>query len=207
MDFLLPLGVFEKHCIHLRNDSELDLDKIRKELVQLGYESTFQVESTGEFSVRGGILDIYPLTEQNPIRIELWGDEIDSIRSFDAESQRSIENLEEIIIYPASELILTEDTIARGVKAIKRGESAKHKIPRQNDDRGSGKDPPCSRGNLRPDRRRRNSAGERSSIFIIFIRRPSRFLSICRRTAAFSSMSRTASSSVPMRWKQNFRRA
>ena len=120
MDFLLPLGVFEKHCIHLRNDSELDLDKIRKELVQLGYESTFQVESTGEFSVRGGILDIYPLTEQNPIRIELWGDEIDSIRSFDAESQRSIENLEEIIIYPASELILTEDTIARGVKAIKK---------------------------------------------------------------------------------------
>ena len=78
MDFLLPLGVFEKHCIHLRNDSELDLDKIRKELVRLGYESTFQVESTGQFSVRGGILDIYPLTEQNPIRIELWGDEIDS---------------------------------------------------------------------------------------------------------------------------------
>lgn len=120
MDFLLPLGVFEKHCIHLRNDSELDLDKIRKELVRLGYESTFQVESTGQFSVRGGILDIYPLTEQNPIRIELWGDEIDSIRSFDAESQRSIENLEEITIYPASELILTEDTIARGVKAIKK---------------------------------------------------------------------------------------
>ncbi len=51
MDFLLPLGVFEKHCIHLRNDSELDLDKIRKELVRLGYESTFQVESTGQFSV------------------------------------------------------------------------------------------------------------------------------------------------------------
>ena len=120
MDFLLPLDVFEKHCIHLRNDSELDLDKIRKELVRLGYESTFQVESTGQFSVRGGILDIYPLTEQNPIRIELWGDEIDSIRSFDAESQRSIENLEEITIYPASELILTEDTIARGVKAIKK---------------------------------------------------------------------------------------
>lgn len=88
--------------------------------MRLGYERTFQVESTGQFSVRGGILDIYPLTEQNPIRIELWGDEIDSIRSFDAESQRSIENLEEITIYPASELILTEDTIARGVKAIKK---------------------------------------------------------------------------------------
>ncbi len=208
MDFLLPLGVFEKHCIHLRNDSELDLDKIRKELVRLGYESTFQVESTGQFSVRGGILDIYPLTEQNPIRIELWGDEIDSIRSFDAESQRSIENLEEITIYPASELILTEDTIARGVKAIKKeakAQSTKFRDKMMTEEAAS----------VSAVRQRKSATGsarakfcrERSSIFIIFIRRPSRFLSICRRTAAFSSMSRTASSSVPMRWKQNFRRA
>ena len=57
----------------------------------------------GQFAVRGGILDIYPLTEEMPVRIELWGDEIDSIRSFDVESQRSVENLEEIEIYPASE--------------------------------------------------------------------------------------------------------
>ena len=48
----------------------------------------------GEFSVRGGIIDIFPLTEETPFRIELWGDEVDSIRSFDPESQRSIENLE-----------------------------------------------------------------------------------------------------------------
>ena len=53
--------------------------------------------------MRGGILDIYPLTEEVPIRVELWGDEIDSIRTFDVESQRSIENLQEITIYPASD--------------------------------------------------------------------------------------------------------
>ncbi len=87
------------------------------------------------FPSAAGILDIYPLTEQNPIRIELWGDEIDSIRSFDAESQRSIENLEEITIYPASELIFNRGyDCARRKSYKKRGESAKHKIPRQNDD-------------------------------------------------------------------------
>ena len=180
MDFLLPLDVFEKHCIHLRNDSELDLDKIRKELVRLGYESTFQVESTGQFSVRGGILDIYPLTEQNPIRIELWGDEIDSIRSFDAESQRSIENLEEITIYPASELILTEDTIARGVKAIKKEVAAVALIvvgglaflsqhyTLDNIKSKTVGDGQYGTGNLRSDRRGRNSAGSGavSSLFL-----------------------------------------
>jgi transcription-repair coupling factor (superfamily II helicase) len=62
----------------------------------------------GEFAVRGGILDIYPLTEENPLRIEMWGDTIDSLRSFEAESQRSIENLEEITLYPATELVRTE---------------------------------------------------------------------------------------------------
>ena len=55
-------------------------------------------------AIRGGILDIYPLTEEYPVRIELWDDEVDSIRSFDAQSQRSMENLEEITLYPAAEL-------------------------------------------------------------------------------------------------------
>ena len=66
------------------------------------------INGMGQFSIRGGIVDIFPLTEELPVRIELWGDEIDSIRSFDAESQRSIENLEEIRIYPAAELIPDE---------------------------------------------------------------------------------------------------
>ena len=79
------------------------MDVLKNTLVQLGYERVGQVEMPGQFSVRGGIVDIYSLTEENPWRIELWGDEVDSIRSFDAESQRSLENLDEIAIYPAVE--------------------------------------------------------------------------------------------------------
>lgn len=120
MDKLIPLELFLEHCIHLKNDSELDLEQMKKELVRLGYEREAQVESCGQFSIRGGILDIFPLTEENPWRIELWGDEIDSIRSFDVESQRSIENLEEITIYPATEMLLTEKALERGKKAIEK---------------------------------------------------------------------------------------
>ena len=103
MDFLGSLENIKKQLICFRNDSALDLDKLKDSLVQMGYERVGQVEMPGQFSIRGGIIDIYSLTEENPWRIELWGDEIDSIRSFDAQSQRSLENLEEIVIYPAAE--------------------------------------------------------------------------------------------------------
>ena len=103
MDFLGSLENIKKQLIYFRNDSALDLDKLKDSLVQMGYERVGQVEMPGQFSIRGGIVDIYSLTEENPWRIELWGDEIDSIRSFDAQSQRSLENLEEIVIYPAAE--------------------------------------------------------------------------------------------------------
>lgn len=103
MDYLMPLEEIKERLLHFRNDSELNLEELTHTLVSLGYERVGQVEMPGQFSVRGGILDLYPLTEENPWRIELWGDEIDSIRTFDAQSQRSLENLEEITIYPAAE--------------------------------------------------------------------------------------------------------
>lgn len=98
----------------------LDLEEMTKSLVELGYEKNYQAESMGQFSVRGGILDVFSLTEDNPFRIELWGDEVDSIRSFDPESQRSIENLEEVHIYPACELVLTEEEKHAGIEKLKK---------------------------------------------------------------------------------------
>ena len=103
MDFLGPLDAIKKQLLRFRSDSAVDMDKLKDDLVKMGYERVGQVEMPGQFSVRGGIVDVYCLTEENPWRIELWGDEIDSIRSFDAQSQRSLENLEEIVIYPAAE--------------------------------------------------------------------------------------------------------
>lgn len=98
----------------------LELEEFARHLAELGYEKNYQAQTQGEFSVRGGIVDIFPLTEENPIRIELWGDEVDSIRSFDAESQRSIENLEEVHIYPACELVLTGEERRAGIERIRK---------------------------------------------------------------------------------------
>ena len=91
------------------------LDELVARLVQMGYEKEYQVDTVGQFALRGGILDVYPLTEDNPVRIEMWGDEVDTIRSFDVESQKSIENLEELVIYPACELVLDDEEKQAGI--------------------------------------------------------------------------------------------
>ena len=120
MEYLMPLEDVKGGILTFRNDSQVDLERLKIQLVEMGYERAAQVEASGQFSVRGGIIDIFPLTEENPWRIELWGDEIDSIRSFDAESQRSIENLEEISVYPAAELILSRRQIEEGIREIEK---------------------------------------------------------------------------------------
>lgn len=112
MDFLESLEKIKEQLIHYESDSTVDTEQLKNQLVALGYERVGQVEMPGQFSVRGGIVDIYCLTEENPWRIELWGDEIDSIRSFDPESQRSLENLEELTIYPAVEHIRDKDMVS-----------------------------------------------------------------------------------------------
>lgn len=125
MDYLVPLNVIKEAVINISIESIIDIDKLKSELIYLGYEKVIQVEASGQFAIRGGIIDIFPLTEENPYRIELWDDEVDSIRSFDAESQRSIESLDKISIYPAAELILGEERISRGVKRLEK-ESEKY---------------------------------------------------------------------------------
>jgi len=108
----------KKDILHIEKGSILDESKLAKRLVALGYEKTYQVETNGQFSVRGGIIDIFDLTEENPYRIELWGDEVDSIRSFDVLSQRSVEKLNSVTIYPATEFVLEEDRLHKGMEKL-----------------------------------------------------------------------------------------
>ena len=96
----------------------IDIDEFKKKLIEMGYEKEYQVQTMGQFAIRGGIIDIFPLTEENPARIELWDDEIDTIRSFDTESQKSIDNLDELAIYPACELVLSDDEKKAGIQKI-----------------------------------------------------------------------------------------
>ena len=103
MDSLLSKEDIESRVIRISQDSVVDMEKLSEKLSGMGYDREVQIEGPGQFAVRGGIIDIYPLTEELPIRIELWGDEVDSIRTFDVETQRSVENLTEVCLYPASE--------------------------------------------------------------------------------------------------------
>ena len=90
----IPLSVMEKYVVSIGQQSGINERELAKKLVRMGYENNYQVEAPGQFSIRGGIVDIFDLTEENPYRIELWGEEVESIRSFDILSQRSIEKLE-----------------------------------------------------------------------------------------------------------------
>ncbi|WP_302013543.1 transcription-repair coupling factor [[Ruminococcus] torques] len=103
LDGIISPDEIQKNRIHITGEDTVDLTKLEQDLTALGYERESQIEAPGQFAVRGEIIDVFPLAEEMPVRIELWGDEIDSIRMFDAKSQRSIENISEITIYPASE--------------------------------------------------------------------------------------------------------
>ncbi|HET7580834.1 MAG TPA: transcription-repair coupling factor [Bacillales bacterium] len=118
--FLPPRQLWKSSLVHLKVGEELELDAFLDTLMAGGYERTPMVASPGEFSVRGGILDIYPLTEEKPVRIELFDTEIDSIRYFDVESQRSEEKAEELTIGPAEEVLLYPDNYDRGAEKLEK---------------------------------------------------------------------------------------
>ena len=132
MDHLLPLSHMEEQTIWVEAGQQLDLAWMKEQLVRLGYERTGQVDGMGQFSVRGGIVDIFPLTEEFPVRIELWDDEVDSIRSFDLESQRSIEQLEYVRLYPAQEAVLTRSQIEDGIERLRKESEESRKVFRKN---------------------------------------------------------------------------
>lgn len=118
----------KRDVIDVERGGSLQEKELARKLVSMGYENCYQVESAGQFSVRGGIIDIFDLTEENPYRIELWGDEVESIRSFDVLSQRSIEKLESISVFPATEFVLDEDRIRAGLKKLEQEAAKQEKM-------------------------------------------------------------------------------
>lgn len=99
---LPSINDFKNNIIKLKIGTDINLKNIVDNLYEIGYEKETLVTKPGEFGVRGFILDIFPLNEENPIRIEFFGDTIESIRYFEVESQKSLENIDEIEIYSIS---------------------------------------------------------------------------------------------------------
>lgn len=113
-----PYDFFTDYHMTLTKGMEISLKDMGKKLTSAGYVRVELVEGKGEYALRGGILDVFPPDGVLPYRVELFGDEIDSIRSFHPENQRSIEQVESFEIFPAKELILREEIMEKGAKAI-----------------------------------------------------------------------------------------
>ncbi|PID57195.1 transcription-repair coupling factor [candidate division KSB3 bacterium] len=116
----LPRSELERYTLHLGFAEELDRDAFVAALVDTGYTHSHLVEGRGEFSVRGGIIDFFPSFSASPIRIELFGDEIESIRKFDPETQRSFEELELINVLPGREIVLSAESSRLAKERIKK---------------------------------------------------------------------------------------
>lgn len=119
VDMLMPLQRYRDNIIHFKNSDIIDAEKLISKLVGIGYTRVPMIDGQGQFAVRGGIIDIFSYTDETPVRIELWDDEIDSIRFFDVESQRSVEKIQTYDVFPATEWILSEDEIDAGFEKVK----------------------------------------------------------------------------------------
>ena len=113
-----PIELFKEYTTTLKVGKQIDILELAERLIQCGYERMDMVDGKGQFSIRGGILDIFPTISVYPYRVELFDDEIDSIRTFNVESQRSIDKVTKIEIFPAKEIILKNQDILRGYDAI-----------------------------------------------------------------------------------------
>ncbi len=116
----IPRDAMEAARREVAVGDSIDRDDLARALVDLGYENVDLVDDVGQFSVRGGIIDVSPPTMPGPVRIELFGDEIESIRMFSAQTQVSLQGIERAGFGPAGEILLTGDAVARALPLIQR---------------------------------------------------------------------------------------
>lgn len=124
MDRVLPLAFLKESVTALKTADVVNMEELSRRLGNMGYERVGQVEVPGQYAIRGNLLDVYCLTAENPYRIDFWDDEIDTIRAFDVQSQRSVENVEEITIYPAAEVVMDQKTLLAGIKKMEKEQKA-----------------------------------------------------------------------------------
>ena len=114
----VPKDVLEKHTVTLKAGDEIKLDELAKTLVSAGYTRCDMIEGKGQFSFRGLLADIYPVSSDYPVRIELWGDEIDTVASFDIDTQRRIDTVKSVSITPCGETIFEEGVLSGTLQAL-----------------------------------------------------------------------------------------
>ncbi len=112
MHRLAPKQFLAANSLVLKQGQRLDAQHLREQLASAGYRAVAQVIEHGEYALRGSLFDLYPMGSSLPYRIDFFGDEIDSLRSFDPETQRTLEVISEINLLPAHEFPLTEEGIA-----------------------------------------------------------------------------------------------
>lgn len=116
----IPMELYKKYTYKLSVGDTTNFEELNESLVQCGYDRVDTVDGKGQFSIRGGIMDIFPPESMYPFRIELFGDEIDSIRTFDTETQRSIDKINNVEFFPAREIILTKEQLELGYQSIEK---------------------------------------------------------------------------------------
>ena len=124
-----PRAVMQKAVLEAKRGGKLDVGQLQTFLHHNGYTRTDTVREAGEFAIRGGIVDLYPPGYEEPLRIDLFGDEVESIRSFDPVSQRTDRKLSHFTLHPATEFFLDEDSVAR----FRAGYREKFGVVRDND--------------------------------------------------------------------------
>ena len=115
---LVPVKMWNQNQLNFKVGAELDLEKISHQLIQMGYQRQKLVDRPGDFAIRGSIIDIYSLNHELPVRIDLFDTEIDSIRFFEIGNQRSLENVDEISVMPATDMLQSPQIFTDGIRRL-----------------------------------------------------------------------------------------
>ncbi len=114
----VPAEMLKAHCVTLKRGEEISLDGLTQTLAASGFSRFDAVEGRGQFSRRGAILDVFPVNSEKPVRVEFWGDEIDTVSYFDIETQRRTDSIDELHIAPCTEMLCTSEELVERLEAL-----------------------------------------------------------------------------------------